>query len=318
MAVVITGNNTPTAGGVTYGDGTTYANTAAGTSGQLLQSNGASAPTWATVTATPGVNVQTFTGSGTWSKPAGYASTSRVLIQCWGAGGSGSKNSFACCGIIKQGGGGGGGGYNYRWTTLSALGATETVTIGAGGTAVSAANTSGNSGGTTSFGSLTYAYGGAGGSSGGAGGGGGGQLSAGSGAQSGSPTPASINVGNSIFPEGAGGANGTSSSNAPGVSALYKGGGGGATFYSLGNYGQGANGGAAVWGGGGGGGGGYDVTYGPGTGGASSYGGAGSNGTTTTAASAGTQPGGGGGGTKTGTSGAGGAGQVIVTVFAGV
>ena len=48
MAVVITGNNTPTAGGVTYGDGTTYANTAAGTSGQFLQSNGASAPTWVT------------------------------------------------------------------------------------------------------------------------------------------------------------------------------------------------------------------------------------------------------------------------------
>jgi hypothetical protein len=46
MPVIITGNNTPTAGGVTYGDGSTYANTAAGTSGQLLQSNGASAPTW--------------------------------------------------------------------------------------------------------------------------------------------------------------------------------------------------------------------------------------------------------------------------------
>ena len=46
MPVVITGSNTPTAGGVTYGDGTTYATTAAGTSGQLLQSNGASAPSW--------------------------------------------------------------------------------------------------------------------------------------------------------------------------------------------------------------------------------------------------------------------------------
>ena len=46
MAVIITGNNTPTAGGVTYGNGSTYANTAAGTSGQFLQSNGSSAPTW--------------------------------------------------------------------------------------------------------------------------------------------------------------------------------------------------------------------------------------------------------------------------------
>jgi hypothetical protein len=44
MAVVITGNNTPTAGGITYGDGTTYANTAAGTSGQPVVSGGAGAP----------------------------------------------------------------------------------------------------------------------------------------------------------------------------------------------------------------------------------------------------------------------------------
>lgn len=46
MPVTIDGSNTPTAGGVVYGDGTEYASTAAGTSGQLLQSNGASAPSW--------------------------------------------------------------------------------------------------------------------------------------------------------------------------------------------------------------------------------------------------------------------------------
>lgn len=55
MPVIITGNNTPTAGGVTYGDGSTYANTAAGTSGQLLQSNGSSAPSWVTFAA--GTNI---------------------------------------------------------------------------------------------------------------------------------------------------------------------------------------------------------------------------------------------------------------------
>ena len=38
MAVVITGNNTPTAGGVVYGDGTTYATTSAGTSGRPIVS----------------------------------------------------------------------------------------------------------------------------------------------------------------------------------------------------------------------------------------------------------------------------------------
>lgn len=39
---------TATAGGVGYGTGTAHAYTSAGTSGQLLQSNGASAPTWVT------------------------------------------------------------------------------------------------------------------------------------------------------------------------------------------------------------------------------------------------------------------------------
>jgi hypothetical protein len=37
---------TPVAGGIDYGTGTTHAFTAAGTAGQILQSNGTSAPTW--------------------------------------------------------------------------------------------------------------------------------------------------------------------------------------------------------------------------------------------------------------------------------
>jgi hypothetical protein len=40
------GSATPTNGGVSYGTGTAYAFTAAGTSGQVLQSNGAAIPTW--------------------------------------------------------------------------------------------------------------------------------------------------------------------------------------------------------------------------------------------------------------------------------
>ena len=40
---------TPTAGGVSYGTGSAYAFTAAGTSGQVLTSNGSSAPTWQNV-----------------------------------------------------------------------------------------------------------------------------------------------------------------------------------------------------------------------------------------------------------------------------
>lgn len=48
MPVTINGSNTPTAGGVTYGDGTTYATTTAGSSGQALLSGGSGAPTWGT------------------------------------------------------------------------------------------------------------------------------------------------------------------------------------------------------------------------------------------------------------------------------
>ena len=50
MAVIINGNNTPTAGGVGYGNATELAFTTVGTSGQLLASGGASAPTF---TSTP-------------------------------------------------------------------------------------------------------------------------------------------------------------------------------------------------------------------------------------------------------------------------
>ena len=101
MAVIITGNNTPTAGGVTYGDGSTYANTAAGaaggvlysagasapafsaagTSGQLLQSNGAGAPTWTTPSSggfTLGTPVAST--SGTSIDFTGIPATAKVII----------------------------------------------------------------------------------------------------------------------------------------------------------------------------------------------------------------------------------------------
>ena len=54
---------TATAGGIGYGTGTAHAYTAAGTSGQVLTSNGVSAPTWAAASATGVTSVaSTFTG----------------------------------------------------------------------------------------------------------------------------------------------------------------------------------------------------------------------------------------------------------------
>jgi hypothetical protein len=100
------------------------------------------------------IDVQTFTSSGTWTKPP----TGRfVLVQVIGAAGGGARRSSG------NGSGGGGGAYFERLFLLSALGATETVTIGAGGAVQSTDNTNGNNGGTTSFGSHITIYGGRGG-----------------------------------------------------------------------------------------------------------------------------------------------------------
>lgn len=68
MAIIIDGTNTPTAGAVAVGDGTTLAFTAAGTSGQILKSNGASVPTWinndaGTVTTASVVSANGFAGT---------------------------------------------------------------------------------------------------------------------------------------------------------------------------------------------------------------------------------------------------------------
>jgi hypothetical protein len=59
------GTATPTSGAVAYGTGTAYAFTSAGTSGQVLTSNGSSAPTWSTPAGMtyPGAGIANSTGS---------------------------------------------------------------------------------------------------------------------------------------------------------------------------------------------------------------------------------------------------------------
>jgi len=108
-------------------------------------------------------------GSFTWTKPA---RGTKAFVQIWGAGGSGGR-----AGSGDGGGGGGGGAYKEWEYKLSALSATESVTVGAGGAARTSDNQDGIAGGNSVFSSLT-AYGGGGGagnvSAGGGGGGGGG------------------------------------------------------------------------------------------------------------------------------------------------
>lgn len=68
MTVIINGSNTPTAGTVAVGDGTTINFTAAGSAGQVLTSNGAGVPTWTTngagtVTSASVVSANGFAGT---------------------------------------------------------------------------------------------------------------------------------------------------------------------------------------------------------------------------------------------------------------
>lgn len=294
-----------------------------GTSGQALVTNGSGTLSFGTAGA-PGVDVQTFTSSGTWTKPSSYAATSRVLIQAWGAGASGARSTGS------QAAGGGGGAYTYGWLTLSQLGSTETITIGAGG-AAKTTNGSGNDGGNTTVGSLLTAYGGGAGDQSGNGGGGGGALSKGNYiGQSSAGDPAGSRRDDTVstaFQEGSGGRGNNASAYSErgnvgsGVSSMYKGAGGAGVFDNgCGQYYAGTAG-SSIWGGGGGGGSGG--AGGGGAGGTSKFGGNGGAGLWGTSgnATAGSQPGGGGGGRSnlsTGNSGAGGDGKVIITVFAGV
>ncbi len=262
----------------------------------------------------PTSNTQVFNSSGTWTKPSGTFSTYNV--QIWGAGGSGG------CGVGgAPGGGGGGGGYISYTGPVTELGSTETVTVGAGGVAVTTTSV-GNAGGSSSFTrsnvSTITVFGGGGGGGGSAvggnghgGGGGGSVLGVG-----GTPSSTSVSAGFAGgLDAGSGGFGSDSSDGQDGNSPASFGGagGGGSSGDSTDTVGDGGN---AIFGGGGGGAGAVDSNPGPGSGGTSVLGGAGGAGASDSSnATNGSQPGGGGGGSETGNSGAGGAGRVIVTVW---
>lgn len=148
--------------------------TSAGSAGQPLLSGGgagaamsfgtlgiAAGGTGVTTGAVVKIVAQIFTSSGTYTPTAG-------MLYCYvymvggGASGGGCAAS-AAAGNYGAAAGGSAGEYAEGVFSAATIGASQTVTIGAGGAAPAAGQNNGNSGGTTSLGALLTAVGGTGG-----------------------------------------------------------------------------------------------------------------------------------------------------------
>jgi hypothetical protein len=110
--------------------------------------------TWAAASTTP--TVQRFTASGTYTPTAGMKF---AIVEMVGGGGGGGNTTASSTTTLSVGSGGGAGGYIKALMTAAQIGASQAVTIGAGGIG-------GGTGGNTTLGTLLTANGGGGGTAG--------------------------------------------------------------------------------------------------------------------------------------------------------
>jgi hypothetical protein len=97
-------------------------------------------------------SVQTFTSSGTWTRPSGIT---KVIVEVQGAGSSGRADGSYFRGA--------GGGYSKKFIDVSSI-SSATITVGAGGAAQSANGGAGNAGGNSIWSDGTNTVTGGGGS----------------------------------------------------------------------------------------------------------------------------------------------------------
>ena len=130
-----------------------------GTAGQILTSNGPGVdPSWQNVASGAlSVNTQVFFSSGTYTPSANLV---YAVIEAVAGGGSGGNTSSTGSGQGSVGGGGGAGEYRRGTYSAATIGASQSITIGNGGT-------SGGGGGNTSVGGLITCAGGNGNGTGG-------------------------------------------------------------------------------------------------------------------------------------------------------